>query len=75
MFITSGMGFPFMLRLYWYFIKKNFDRLSVKLVGNWDCRGYDQHPISKWMGISKGRPNKAAIESAEQFAMKMKKYE
>ncbi|CAB1063547.1 hypothetical protein D1BOALGB6SA_8330 [Olavius sp. associated proteobacterium Delta 1] len=75
MFITSGMGSKFMLRLYWYFIKMKFDRFGLKLVGNWDCRGYDQHPISKWMGISKGRPNRTDIESAEQFALKMKMYE
>jgi len=75
MFITSGMGFPFMLRLYWYFIENNFDRLGASLIGKWDCRGYDQHPLSKWMGISKGHPNTADIKSAEQFAMKMKMYD
>ena len=75
MFITSGMGSSFMLRLFWYFIKKNFDRLGFKLVGNWDCRGYDKLPILKWMGISKGRPNGADIESAKQFALKMKAHE
>ncbi len=75
MFITSGMGSSFMLRLYWHLIKRNVDRFGLKLVGNWDCRGYDQHPISKWMGISKGHTNKADIKSAEQFALKMKMYE
>lgn len=30
-FITSGMGFSIMLRLYWYFIKNNFSRLGIRL--------------------------------------------
>jgi flavodoxin len=72
MFITSGMGFAFMLRLYWYFIKNNFDGLGVSLVGKWDCRGYDQYPLFKWMGLSKGHPNTADIKSAEQFALQLK---
>ena len=71
-FITSGLGFSCMLRLYWYYIKKNFSNLDVNLIGKWDCRGYDQHPLSKWMGISKGHPNASDIESAKQFAIKMK---
>lgn len=74
-FITSGMGFPFMLRLYWYFIEGKSERLGMRLVGKWDCRGYDQHPISKWMGISKGRPDMTDIESAKLFAQRMKAYE
>jgi flavodoxin len=74
MFITSGMGFTIMLRLYWYYIKTNFDHLGVNLIGRWDCRGYDKHPLSKWMGISKGHPNTFDIESVKQFAMKMKEY-
>ncbi len=74
MFITSGFGFSFMLRLYWYLIQKRFNHLGLLLIGKWDCRGYDQHPISKWMSISKGRPNKTDMKSAEQFALKMKKY-
>jgi len=72
MFITSGLGSAFMLRLYWYFIEKRFGRLGVRLTGRWDGRGYDKHPISKWMGISKGRPNGADIKGAERFALKMK---
>ena len=73
-FFTSGMGSSFMLRLFWYFIKKKFNHLGLKLVGNWDCRGYDKLLILKWMGISKGRPNGADIESAKQFALEMKSY-
>jgi len=74
MFITSGMGFPSMLRLYWYFINSGFDRIGVSLIGKWDCRGYDQLPAFKWMGISKGHPNTHDIKSATQFAIKMKAY-
>ena len=73
MFITSGMGSPFMLRLYWFLIGKAFKRSGIKLAGTWDCRGYDQHPLLKWMGISKGRPNRVDIESAEQFALNMQR--
>jgi len=75
MFITSGMGSPLMLWLYRYFIKNKFDRLGINLAGLWDCRGYDQHPLLKWMGISRGHPGKTDIEASEQFAVKMKKYE
>jgi len=74
MFVTSGMGFNFMLRLYWYFIKTNFDRIGVNLTGIWDCRGFDQHPLLKWMGLSKRHPDSDDVKSAEQFAMKMKTY-
>lgn len=74
-FITSGFGFPLMLQLYWYLIQKRFDRLGVPLVGKWDCRGYDKHPLSRWMGISKEHPNSADIERAQKFALKMKRYE
>ena len=74
MFITSGMGFNIMLRLYWYFIKTNFDRLGVNLVESWDCRGFDQYPLLKWMGLSKGHPNADDMKSAQQFALKMKAY-
>lgn len=73
-FITYGLGLSFMLRLYWYYINKNFNHLGVNLVGKWHCRGNDQHPISKWMGINKGHPNTADIESAKQFAIGMKEH-
>ena len=74
MFITSGMGFNIMLRLYWKFIKSNFNKLGVTLVGCWDCRGFDQHPTTKWMGLSKEHPNSDDTRSAEQFAKKMKTF-
>ena len=73
-FITSGMGFNIMLRLYWYFIKSSFSRLGINLVGCWDCRGFDQHPTMKWLGLSKGHPDLDDIRSAEKFAQKMKNF-
>ncbi|MGD9211207.1 MAG: flavodoxin family protein [Desulfobacteraceae bacterium] len=73
-FITSGMGFNIMLRLYWYYIKSNFDRLGINLVGVWDCRGFDQHPTTKWLGLSKGHPDSTDIKNAKQFAKKMKSF-
>ena len=72
MFLTSGMGFSIMVRIYWCFILKNFDRLEIDLVGKWDCRGYDKYPVSKWMGISKEHPNDTDIENAKQFAGRVK---
>jgi len=71
-FITSGMGFNIMLRLYWYFIQKNFSRLGFSLVGCWDCRGFDQHPTTKWIGLSKGHPDSDDVKGAKLFAEKMK---
>ncbi len=73
MFITSGLGTPLMVRLYWYFIQNRFKGLGMQLTGKWNCRGYDKHPISKWMDISKENPNHTDIESAKRFALKMKK--
>jgi flavodoxin len=73
-FITSGFGFPLMLNLYWYMIQRKIDRPGLNLIGKWDCRGYDKHPLSKWMGISKEHPNNDDIEKAQQFAIKMKKH-
>ncbi len=75
MFISSGLDFPVMLQVYWYLIKKRFDRLGLRLVGKWDCRGYDKHFLSRWMGISKKHPNSADIVNVREFAQKMKKYE
>jgi flavodoxin len=74
-FITSGMGITFMRRLYWHYINKGFGRFGIQLVGQWDCRGFDKHPISKWMGISKNHPNNDDIENAKKFAITMKNYE
>jgi flavodoxin len=73
-FITSGMGIAFMRRLYWYYTNKGFGEYGVQLAGQWDCRGFDKHPISKWMGISKNHPNNDDIENAKSFAFTMKKY-
>ena len=72
MFITSGFGFPLMLGFYWYLIQRKIDRLGLNLIGKWDCRGYDKHRLSKWMGISKEHPNSTDIEKAQQFAKKIK---
>ncbi len=73
-FITHGMGSALMLRLYRHSIKKNFARLNLKLAGTWNCRGFDQNPLFKWMGLSKGHPDADDIKSAEQFAEEMKRY-
>ncbi len=70
-FITTGMGSAFMLWLYKYRIEKSIKKLGVNLIGYWDCRGYDQHPLLKWMGISKGHPDATDVESARQFATRM----
>ena len=75
MFITSGMGSPVMLWLYRQLIKREFARLGIELAGLWECRGFDQHPLLKWMGISKGHPDKTDIEAAARFAAEMKSYE
>ncbi len=73
-FITSGMGVTFMRCLYWHYINKGFDGFGIQLVGQWDCRGFDKHPISKWMGISKKHPNIDDVENAKKFGMTMAKY-
>ncbi len=75
MFITSSLDRSFILRFYWHCIQKSFDRLGVGLVGRWNCRGYEKHPLTRWIGISKGHPDTADIESAKQFAMRMRAYD
>lgn len=72
MFITSGMSSPLMLWLYRFVIKNKFKGFGIDLVGLWNCRGYDKHPLLKWIGISKGHPDETDIESSEEFAMKMR---
>jgi len=74
MFITSGLGFPFLIQLYWHFIKIRFDQLGIQLAGKWDCRGYDKHPLSKWMGLSRSHPDSQDIETARQFALELNKF-
>jgi flavodoxin len=52
------------------------DRLKKKgftIVGKFSCPGWDTIPAVAWMGgIKKGRPNKADLEKARDFAKGLK---
>jgi flavodoxin len=72
-FATSGFQRKFFLNLYRSRIKKALDRCGVQSVAHWHCPGYDQHFLTRALGISRGRPDTHDLESARAFALDLKK--
>jgi flavodoxin len=72
-FFTSGLGFKLLIGLYRSSIGNRLGKLGLRCVGLWHCRGHDRHPLMKWMGIGKGRPNAQDLASAQAFALEIKR--
>ncbi len=72
LFTTSGLRFEYMVTIYKRWRADILRARGVTIVGQWHCPGFDQHPVSKWMGIGKDRPNEEDLASARDFASALK---
>ncbi len=53
-------------------IKRILKNKNFKVVGEFDCLGYDSFgPLKFFGGVNKGRPNKSDLNDAREFAKKL----
>lgn len=65
---TCGVGY----RDYGAGLRKALEKRGVRVLGSFQCRGYDTYGIfGRLGGIAKGHPDKRDLERAEQFAREM----
>lgn len=75
-FTTSGMGKVWPYNLLAAPLKNKLMAKNFKIVGEFNCRGWDTYPITirPFGGINKGRPNEKDLEEARDFARDLKNY-
>jgi len=68
-FSTAGMKQnPFFNRGH-QSIRKILQNKNFKIIGEFDCLGYDTYGILKYIGgLNRGKPDKADIKNAKDFA-------
>ncbi|MEQ1905472.1 MAG: hypothetical protein ABL888_14885 [Pirellulaceae bacterium] len=68
-FLFSTAGNPLLFRLYHLPLRNRLRRHACKIVGEFNCPGWDTFGPFAWIGgLHKQRPNKQDIESARLFA-------
>jgi len=72
-FATSGFRQQLFVDFYQLRIKKRMARYDIQTVGHWHCPGCDKHPLTRWMGLSRGRPDSRDLDAARSFALRMKR--
>jgi len=74
-FTTSGMGRVWLYNVLAKPLKKKLLEKNFKIVGEFNCRGWDTYPIyvRPFGGINKGRPNEKDLEKAREFARNLEK--
>ncbi len=69
LFSTSGMRKNFILNRSHRHFKNKLKEKGFKILGEYDCRGYDTYSLLKLIGgINRGRPNKKDLKGAKKFA-------
>ena len=72
LFSTAGMSQNIIFNRGHKSIKKILKDKNFKIVGEFDCLGYDTYgPLSLIGGINKGRPDKKDLDEAKRFGQKL----
>ncbi|MFN3301600.1 MAG: flavodoxin family protein [Patescibacteria group bacterium] len=72
-FIFSTSGLRYGKKIIHYFLKKLLIKKGFKIIGEFNCPGYDTFGILKiFGGINKDRPNEKDLKKATLFALNLK---
>ncbi len=70
-FSTSGLPKIPVIHNFNKKIKKKLERKNLKVIGTFNCRGYEEGPFKLIGGINKGRPNEEDLEKAKEKLRKI----
>lgn len=74
-FLFSTAGNPLLFRLYHMALRNKLKRRECKIVGEFNCPGWDTFGPFAWIGgLHKGRPNTTDVASARLFARGLRQF-
>ena len=72
-FVFSTSGLPWLSRLFHWPLRRALTRRGCRVVGEFNCRGWDSvGPLCLVGGINRRHPNDRDVDRAKQFALDMR---